>query len=116
MPLKRFEDSKAWQKAMEMAIAVTDAVDGCKRFAFVDQIYRASISVSSNIAEGFERPTKPDRMKYLVIAKGSCNETRSLIHFGMRKELFDKETHDRLLGLVDETGKLVHAVMNSPYM
>jgi len=30
--------------------------------------------------------------------------------------LFDKETHDRLLGLVDETGRLVHAVMNSPYM
>ncbi len=116
MALTRFEDSKAWQKAMEMAVAVTDAVDDCKRFSFVDQIYRASLSVSSNIAEGFERPTKPDRMKYLVIAKGSCNETRSLLHFGMRKRLITPEIHDRLLGLVDESGKLIHAVMNSPYM
>ena len=116
MALTRFEDSKAWQKAMEMAVAVTDAVDDCKRFSFVDQIYRASLSVSSNIAEGFERPTKPDRMKYLVIAKGSCNETRSLLHFGMRKKLLSQDVHDRLLGLVDESGKLIHAVMNSPYM
>ena len=115
MAIKKFEESKAWQKSMDMATAVTDAVDDCKRFAFVDQIYRASISVGSNIAEGFERPTKPDRMRYLAIAKGSCNETRSLLHFGVRKRLIDKTTYEKLAELVDETGKLIHAVMNSPY-
>lgn len=116
MAIKRFEDSFAWQKSMDMAVAVTDAVDECKRFAFVDQIYRSSLSVPTNIAEGFERPTKPDRMKYLVIAKGSCNETRSLLIFGKRKKLISAEKFDELHGLVEESGKLIHGVMSSPYM
>lgn len=99
-----------------MAVAVTDAVDNCKRFAFVDQIYRAAVSVPSNIAEGFERPTRPDRMKYLVIAKGSCNETRSLLLFGERKKLISTEAYQQLNGLVDECGRLIHSVIGSPYM
>lgn len=101
---------------MEMAVAVTDAVDDCRRFAFVDQIYRAAVSVPSNIAEGFERPTKPDRTRYLVIAKGSCNETRSLLIFGKRKGLISEVQYVQLNGLVEESGKLIHAVMISPYM
>lgn len=116
MAIKRFEDSFAWQKSMDMAVAVTDAVDECKRFCFVDQVYRAAVSVPSNIAEGFERPTKPDRMKYLVIAKGSCNETRSLLIFGKRKKLITEQQYTELNGLVEESGKLIHSVMNSPYV
>lgn len=115
MPLQRFEDSLAWQKAMEMSVQVTNAVDECKKFAFVDQIYRSSLSVPTNLAEGFGRPTKADRMRYLVIAKGSLNETRSLLIFGLRKNLIDEVAYGRLHGLVEETGKLIHAQMNSPY-
>ena len=115
MALQRFEDSHAWKKAMDMAVEVTDAVDDCKRFAFVDQIYRAALSVPTNLAESFGRPTKPDRMRFLVIAKGSCNETRSLLHFGRRKKLLAPELLERLLGLVEETGKLIHAQMNSRF-
>lgn len=116
MAIKKFEDSIAWQKSMDMAVAVTDAVDECKRFAFVDQIYRSSLSVPTNIAEGFERPTKPDRMKYLVIAKGSCNETRSLLIFGKRKKLLTAQQFADLHVMVEECGKLIHGVMTSPYM
>lgn len=116
MALTRFEDSKTWQKAMDMAVAVTDAVEECKRFTFVDQIYRAALSAPNNIAEGFERPTKPDRMKYLVIAKGSCNEVRSLLLFGKRKGILSEATFQQIHGLVEECGKLLHAVMNSPHM
>ncbi|MBK7483637.1 MAG: four helix bundle protein [Flavobacteriales bacterium] len=116
MAITRFEYSIAWQKSMDMAVAVTDAVDNCKRFCFVDQVYRASVSVPSNIAEGFERPTKPDRLKYLVIAKGSCNETRSLLIFGKRKRMINAEQFEQLHGMVQESGKLIHAVMNSPYV
>jgi four helix bundle protein len=116
MALQRFEDSYAWKKAMEMAVEVTDAVDDCKRFAFVDQIYRAALSVPTNLAEGFGRPAKPDRMRFIAIAKGSCNETRSLLYFGKRKGLLSQAVFERLHGLVEETGKLIHAQMRSPFV
>ena len=76
----RFEDIDAWQKARELTRAVYAASRSgsfSKDFALRDQIRRASISVMSNIAEGFERGGNKEFRQFLSTAKGSAGEVRA---------------------------------------
>ena len=78
--IERFEDLIAWQKARVLVreIYKTTLTPAFSRdFSLVDQIRRASISILSNIAEGFERGKRTEFHQYLVVAKGSCAEVRS---------------------------------------
>ena len=82
MAYKRFEDTPVWQKAVELYLLTEEllANSGFKATgAFRNQLDRAALSVSNNIAEGFERGTTPDRINFLYIAKGSAGEVRSML-------------------------------------
>ena len=70
--IQRFEDLLCWQKARELTRGVYKALHDCRDYGFKDQIQRASVSVMSNIAEGFERGTHAEFINYLFIAKGSA--------------------------------------------
>lgn len=83
-----------------------------KRFWFRDQLLRATLSISNNIAEGHARPTKADRTRYLVIAKGSSNEVRSMLHYAKRMKYMDDVDTGRAMGLCQEIGRLLHAYMD----
>ena len=84
---KRFEEIPVWQRAIDLAAQVFD-LTARPAFKFrgdlVNQIRRAALSVSNNIAEGFERGTTADLVKFLYIARGSCGETRSMTQFAVR--------------------------------
>ncbi len=76
MKIERFENIRAWQLAENLVLKVYDIK--CKTnygidLGFKDQIQRASISIMSNIAEGFERGSNKEFIKFLYIAKGSFN-------------------------------------------
>jgi len=75
-----FEDLPVWQKAIELAAQVyqtTSKGDLRQDYGLKGQIQRSVVSVSSNIAEGFERGSKKELTQFLFIAKGSCGELRS---------------------------------------
>ena len=77
---KRFEDMEVWQDAKDIAIEiykVTSLFDPRKDFSLIDQLRRSALSISSNIAEGYERSSKKELRQYLNIAKGSAGELRS---------------------------------------
>lgn len=79
---ERFEELPVWQAAIELAAAVyalTEEAQFRQRYPLRDQIERAAVSVSSNIAEGFERGTKQDLLNFLYIACGSAGEVRSML-------------------------------------
>ena len=87
MKYERFEDLPVWQAAIELAKRVYDLT----RERFFDQagdlrgqLRRASLSVSNNIAEGFERGTTAELLAFLYISRGSCGETRSMLLFTER--------------------------------
>lgn len=89
MKYERFEQLPVWQAAMELAhrvYAVTEhgafSMDGDLR----SQLRRAALSVSNNIAEGFERGTTAELLSFLYIARGSAGEVRSMLHFCERYE------------------------------
>ena len=77
---RSFEELKVYQKAKDLTNAVytlTKKVAFVKDYGLADQIRRSSVSVMSNIAEGFERGSRPDFIRFLFIAKGSCGELRA---------------------------------------
>ena len=81
---KSFEDLPVWQSATDLAAEIFE-LTAHTAFKFrgdlVNQIRRASLSVSNNIAEGFERGSTADLINFLYIARGSCGETRSMLRF-----------------------------------
>tara|TARA_A100001015_G_scaffold319377_1_gene442073 strand:+ start:1523 stop:1873 length:351 start_codon:yes stop_codon:yes gene_type:complete len=77
---ENFEDLRIWQLARELANDVMEAMGGCSRYSFRDQIERAATSAMNNIAEGFERRTSKDFGHFLDIAKGSSGEVRSMLY------------------------------------
>ena len=100
MKYKRFEDLPVWRDAIELAVKVfaLTARPIFRRYPGVrDQIERSSVSISNNIAEGFERGTTPELVTFLYISRGSCGETRSVLclcerlpgFFDLRSEISD---------------------------
>ena len=80
--VERFEDLQVWQMAHDLSVAIyglTREGEFSKDWGLRDQIQRASVSVMSNIAEGFERYSKQEFKQFLSIARGSCAEVRSQI-------------------------------------
>jgi four helix bundle protein len=84
----RFEDLPVWQTAIALAEDVEDWLEEVKdrvSWSKRDQIERASMSVSNNIAEGHERGTTPELLAFLYIAKGSAGEVRSMLCYFERR-------------------------------
>ncbi|MFN2510713.1 MAG: four helix bundle protein [Pyrinomonadaceae bacterium] len=82
MKYKRFEDLPVWKDAIELAVRVfaLTARPNFKGYGGLrDQIERAVVSISNNIAEGFERGTTPELLTFFYISRGSSGETRSLL-------------------------------------
>jgi four helix bundle protein len=78
-----FEELDVWQKALELTkkiYSLTNNGHFRKDFSFSDQIRRASVSVLSNISEGFERGSNTEFIQFLYIAKGSCGEVRAQLY------------------------------------
>ena len=76
--IKDFEEMEVWQDARQLAVHVYCDFSSVKDFSFCDQIKRAVVSVSNNIAEGCGRTTKTEFARFLDIAKGSSAEVRSM--------------------------------------
>src|ERR1035437_3337191 len=93
------EDIKAWQKARQLNIGIYKATTKdlfSRDFALRDQIRRSSISVLSNIAEGFERESKQEFIRFLSIAKASCGELRAQLYIANDLRYLSKEEFELL--------------------
>jgi len=71
MGIKRFEDIIAWQKAQVYSVDIYSVFGILKDYGFKDQIFRASVSISNNIAEGFDRSSNAEFRRFLYISLGS---------------------------------------------
>jgi four helix bundle protein len=83
MKYQRFEDLPVWQAAIELGRRVYSLTDNPafkSRYSLRDQIERAAVSVSNNIAEGVERGTNQELLTFLYIARGSAGEVRSMLY------------------------------------
>ncbi|MFC1543147.1 four helix bundle protein [Candidatus Neomarinimicrobiota bacterium] len=107
---KRFEEIEAWQRARELAkavYAVTRKGAFSKDFGLRDQIQRASVSVMSNVAEGYERDGTKEFIQFLSIAKGSAGEVKSHLYVAKDQGYLNKDEFVALADLTDETRRLI---------
>src|SRR5882672_9205867 len=82
MKYRRFEELPVWNAAIELAVGVfaLTAKPTFKSYTSLrNQLERAAVSVSNNVAEGFERGTTPELLTFLYISRGSAGETRSML-------------------------------------
>ncbi len=82
-----FENLEVWQEAVELAARVYELFRECRDFDFRGQIQAAAVSVSNNIAEGYERSSNAEFVRFLDIARGSCGEVRSQTDVAARLKL-----------------------------
>lgn len=80
----QFENLEVWQRAMRLSTEVYSAFKDLRDYGFRDQVTRSSLSISSNIAEGFERGSNKDFIRFLHYAKGSCGELRSQVYIAIK--------------------------------
>lgn len=107
--IERFEDLICWQKARELTKHVYANFRECKDFGFKDQIQRASVSVLSNIAEGFERGTQAEFLNYLFIAKGSAGEVRAQLYVALDANYLNIEMFKYLKGIAEDCSRLIQS-------
>ena len=107
--ITKFEDLICFSKARELTKSIYKEFKDCKDYGFKDQITRASVSVLSNIAEGFERGTKSEFLNYLYIAKGSAGEVRAQLYVALDAGYLNLETFKYLNNLASECSRLVQS-------
>jgi four helix bundle protein len=108
--IERFEDLIAWQKARVLTKAIYQATqqgDFARDYGLSGQIQRASVSIMSNIAEGFERANKGDFHRFLSYAKASCAEVRSQLYIALDIGYIDREAFDHLMSQAEEVGRII---------
>ncbi len=105
----RFEDLTVWQESMNLCKSILTYFENSKNFSFKDQITRSAISIPSNIAEGFERESNKEFIRFLVISKGSCGELRTQLYIGIEAGYIKKEVGLELV----EKAKEISYMLNS---
>lgn len=115
MAIQKFEDIIGWQKAQDLAVEVYSVFSSSKDFGFKDQICRAVVSISNNVAEGFDRSSDTDFSRFLFIAIASCSETKSMLHLAFRLKYITEEQKIFLLAKADEVAKIIRGLIKSLY-
>jgi len=108
--IQRFEDIIAWQKARVLTKSVYEVTRQggfAKDFGLASQIQRASVSIMSNIAEGFERSGPSERLQFVSMAKASCAEVRSQLYIALDVGYIAQEQFDQLHAQAEEVARIV---------
>ncbi len=113
MKVRKFEELIVWQKSIEIAVQLYKHFDKHPDFGFTNQLKRASISISNNIAEGFERNSNKDFNRFLNIAKGSASEVKSMLILGNRLDYFSDDELKTYYNQIDLIGKMLYRLSAS---
>lgn len=110
--IERFEDIDAWKDARRLVKVVYQVSDDGQfghDFGLRDQMRRAAISTVSNIAEGFERDSNKEFVRFLYIAKASAGEVRAQLYLAQDLGYLDQQTGDELMSLAQTVSRRIAA-------
>jgi len=108
--IQRFEDLEAWKIAREVSREIyTVSKHGAfaRDFGLRDQICRSSVSIMSNVAEGFERDGDKEFMNFLSIAKASAGETRSLLYIALDQNYISENEFRPIYNRLVENSRVI---------
>lgn len=114
--LKSFRDLIVWQKASNLAVVVyknTEKFPHSEAYGLSNQMRRAVISISSNIAEGFKRNHIKEKIQFYNIAYGSSAELESQTEISKKLNYFNEATYKELSNLISEISKMLDGLIKS---
>jgi len=112
--IERFEDVESWKKGRELRKAIyacSKTEPFAKDFGLRDQIRRAAISITSNIAEGFERGGNREFIQFLSNSKGSCGEVRDQLYAALDESYISQQQFNCLYEQSLEVSRLLSGFM-----
>ncbi|MZR62139.1 four helix bundle protein [Alcanivorax sp. DP30] len=107
----RFENLEIWQRSVELSVEIYEHFSGHRDFGFKDQITRSSLSLPSNIAEGYERNSDREKALFLNYAKGSAGELRTQVHIGSRIGYIPEAVGIRWSEEVEQLSRMLFAII-----
>lgn len=113
MPYQSFEDLEVWKRGCRLATDIYESLRESRDFALRDQMTRAAVSIPSNIAEGHERGTTKEFLRFLKIASGSAAELRTQLYIARKVGLIDQQHADRMVEECRGIGAMLHALGKS---
>ncbi len=113
MGIVRFEDLIAWQKGQDLAIDVYKNFTSCKDWEFRNQLTRAVVSISNNIAEGFDRNTNREFKQFLHISRASCSEVKSMLYLARRLGYLPDDKAGILINQSVEISRIINGLIKS---
>jgi len=112
MKIEKFEDIVAWQKAKKLALEIYRLFEKQRDFGFRDQIQSAVVSIMNNIAEGFERGSHKELVRFLYIAKGSSGEVRSMLSLAIDLKYISQEDFEKNYAAAAEISRMLYGLIN----
>ncbi|MDA8137964.1 MAG: four helix bundle protein [Desulfobacteraceae bacterium] len=114
MAYSSFEDLEVWKRAKKLAVELFLSLKDCKAYGLKDQMTRSAVSVASNIAEGAERGTSPEFIRFLRIAKGSAAELRTQLSIASEAGLIhDVDRHRKWIVELKEISSILQGLIHS---
>ncbi|MFA6150247.1 MAG: four helix bundle protein [Chitinophagaceae bacterium] len=113
MAIQKFEDIIAWQKGQDLAVLIYNQFRDNKDWDFRNQICRASVSISNNIAEGFDRSSNPDFKKFLFYSLASCSEVKSMLYLTQRQSYLETRQSEILIQQTTKVSKILNGLIKS---
>lgn len=113
MPFLTFENLKVWERSSELFGRVNSIEFTPKHRHLQDQLLRSSLSISSNIAEGYERMNPKEVVYFLNVAKGSCGEARSQIRIAGKFGIIDNDLSRQLCAECSELSAMLYGLIQS---
>ena len=110
-----FRDLKMWQKAKEFAVIiyrVTREFPREETYGLTSQLRRASISIASNIAEGFHRKFPKEKIQFLRVAYGSGAEIETQLEIAKELTYISAPAYEDIIGKLSEIMKIINVVMD----
>ena len=113
MPYRSFEELEVWKRGCRLAVRVYGVLKECKDFGLKDQMTRAAVSISSNIAEGAERDSKQEFIRFLHIAKGSAAELRTQVYIACQIGIISNDIQKEFTEELKEISSMLHGLIKS---
>ena len=115
MKILKFEDIIAWQKGQDLAFEIYHSFEHLRDYGFKDQIQRAAVSVSNNIAEGFDRNSNKEFIRFLYISISSCSEVKSMLYLSHRLNYLNTEQSKQLILKSEEVSRIIRGLIKAIY-
>lgn len=113
MAVLKFEELLVWQKSQDLAVEIYTHFQENKDFSFRDQIKRAAVSISNNIAEGFDINSNADFIRFLYFSLSSNSEVRSMLYLSVRLNYINENKANILIENTNKISNMLRGLIKS---